>query len=406
MVFERHLCEKVWASHSLSNTTAVISTILCVITVPGNLLIVVSMAIDPHRQLKSSFNYFVVNLAFADLIIGCVTEPAFIGFHIRQSLSFPVAGTVWVLHLAYFIACTASLLSLSALTIDRYLSVTSMYKRDVRASKVFILSAGIWFVSVSFPMLYFAVGFYTFAFIFANTAVVASLVIVSFAYVRVYQKLRAQVLRWGSYRQRQMLNKAIIFERKLTKSFLIILAFFTFCLLPSCLMNYVISLCESCDCSTVHWLRDLQFLFTLVNCSSNQFLYAMRSHDFRRAFVTILRLRSVTCLKEILDKREMKIALKSLGSREYVYTHDGEKHGDTDVSHSECKRKLSLVNLTGREEVLLPDTGSEIVSDDEISKPQFDDNSNFCSGRDGLERSLFQGLSTREEVFLKNPSDI
>ncbi|KAK3746586.1 hypothetical protein QZH41_016652, partial [Actinostola sp. cb2023] len=79
------------APYSLSCTTATISAILCVITIPGNLLICIAMAKDPHHELRSPFNYFVVNLAVADLIVGTITEPAFVVFHCIVGVLAPKA---------------------------------------------------------------------------------------------------------------------------------------------------------------------------------------------------------------------------------------------------------------------------------------------------------------------------
>ena len=73
----------------------------------------------------------------------------------------------------------------------------------------------------------------------------------------------------------------------MTTSFLlIIISFLTFAV-PSLVMIYVINLCNSCSCVLIHWFRDLQYQFLLINSASNQFLYAWRMRSFRKAFQTI-----------------------------------------------------------------------------------------------------------------------
>ena len=47
----------------------------CMTTVPGNLLVVMAVFIDPNKDLRSPFMYFVANLAMADLLVGLVTDP-------------------------------------------------------------------------------------------------------------------------------------------------------------------------------------------------------------------------------------------------------------------------------------------------------------------------------------------
>lgn len=315
MVFSHNTCDRVWAPYSLSCTTATISAILCIITIPGNILICMVMVKDPHKELRSPFNYFVVNLAIADLTVGCVTEPSFVVYHIREALQYPVLERIWMVHLAYFIGCTASLFSLSALTIDRYLTITSLQKRTPKPKRIFACLGFIWVFSIAFPCLYFLTGFYLFAFIFANTAILVTLCIVTYAYIRVYLRLRSQVLRWGSLNQRQMKSRAILFEKKLTRSFLVILGFFIVCLIPNCSINYFISLCRSCNCTLIHWLRDIQFILTLISCSANQFLYAMRMSRFRRALTTVLKLQSCTLFKLISERRN---GLVQLNHREII----------------------------------------------------------------------------------------
>ena len=292
MVFMKNLCEDVHAPLATSVTTACLSLLLCLITVPGNILICIAIIKDPFQELSTSFNYFVLQLALSDVIVGIFTEPAFVVWHIREALGHGVMETIWIVHVTFFISCTASLLSLSALTLDRHLTVVSI-RRKLSTRSVVQICGVIWFLSLTIPCAYFAIGFYLFAFLFANTAVITTFVIVTFSYCRIYHKLRAQVSRWRSFCQDQIASKAMAMEKQLTRAFNLILMFFILCLVPSCVMIYIINLCDECDCIFIHWLRDLQFLLTLVNCSMNQFLYAWRMPNFRRAIAAILCSKSV-----------------------------------------------------------------------------------------------------------------
>lgn len=287
MIFVKDLCEGVHAPFSVSVTTSVVSMVLCLVTVPGNILICIAIIKDPFHELSTSFNYFILQLALSDAIVGILTEPAFVVWHIREALDYGVMETIWVVHLSYFVSCTASLLSLSALTLERYLTVVSIRRKLSPRSAVYI-SVVIWLLSLSLPCIYFITGFYLLAFIFANTAVIATFVIVTFSYCRIYHKLRAQISRWSSFQQGHFATKAIHMEKKLTKAFHLIITFFILCLIPSCVMIYIVNFCgRECNCTFVHWLRDLQFLLTLVNCTMNQFLYAWRMPTFRKAIVAI-----------------------------------------------------------------------------------------------------------------------
>jgi hypothetical protein len=82
-------------------------------------------------------------------------------------------------------------------------------------------------------------------------------------------------------------------ERKVTKMFLVVLIALLCCYGPSTIFIYAMSFCESCSCTTLHWFRDLQFLFAIMNSSVNFFCYALRSPRFRNAFAHILRIKKM-----------------------------------------------------------------------------------------------------------------
>ena len=288
MSFGSALCEDERAPFELSVTTATLSAILLVVTVPGNILICWAIVKDPNKELRSPFNYLVLNLAIADLITGVITEPSFVVFHVREALKFEVMNRVEIVHVPYFITCTASMLSIAALATERYLTVTSTYRRTYSRSRAVWTSVGIWMFSIVASFIYFATGFYTFVFVFANTTVIATLVIITFAYIRIYQSLHAHIEHGGTTRSDRMI---LNYEKKATRSFIFVLFVFICCNVSSCVMIYVILFCDVCACDVIHWLRDFQFLMALVNCSANQFLYAWRMPTFIRAFKVLLTLK-------------------------------------------------------------------------------------------------------------------
>lgn len=132
---------------------------------------------------------------------------------------------------------------------------------------------------------------------FANTTVVATLLIITFAYIRIYQSLHAHVDNVEATRSDRMMEQRVKYEKKATRSFLLVLFVFVCCNVSSCVIIYIILLCDVCSCDVIHWLRDFQFLMALVNCSANQFLYAWRMPTFKRAFKVLLRFkeRRVEC---------------------------------------------------------------------------------------------------------------
>ena len=57
-------------SKELSILSAPLSLFSALLNIPGNLLVIVVIAADPFKNLRTPFNYLVANLAFADLIVG------------------------------------------------------------------------------------------------------------------------------------------------------------------------------------------------------------------------------------------------------------------------------------------------------------------------------------------------
>ena len=281
-MFSAGLCEGVWAPYALSVTTATCAAVLCVATVPGNALICWAIIRDPYKELKSSFNYFVLNLAMADLFIGAVTEPVFVWYHASEALHHEVLALRWLVYTSYFMTCAASVLSIAALSFDRHLTITSTYRRTLQPSRAIAVSVAIWALSLSVPALHFVTGFYAFAFIFANTALVVTIAVLVFSIVRIHRRLRTHLAQVGATFDRRHHQRRVLTERKVTKYFLFILVSFICCSVPSCAMIYVINLCDNCSCQLIHWFRDFQYLMILFNSSTNQFLYAWRMPAFQK----------------------------------------------------------------------------------------------------------------------------
>ena len=284
MKFSTNLCDDVWAPLSTSVTTASVSAILCLVTFPGNFLICWAIIKDPNRELKSPFNYLILNLAIADFFIGIVTEPVFVWYHAAEAMHYQVLGLRWLVYMSYFMSSTASILSIAALATDRYMAVTSTTTRKLSSSKAIAASVAIWVISVGLSFLYFATGFYTLAFIYANTAIIITLVLLLFYFVRIVRRLNSHEKHMKTVVGHGTQRKGLHIEKRVTKCFLLIFLSFFLCSFPSFVMIYVINLCSTCSCVLIHWFRDLQYLLVLVNSSCNQFLYAWRMSSFRRAF--------------------------------------------------------------------------------------------------------------------------
>ncbi|KYM99089.1 Octopamine receptor [Cyphomyrmex costatus] len=140
--------------HYLPNWTDLILaglfTMLIIVTIVGNTLVIA--AVITTRRLRSVTNCFVSSLAAADLLVGLAVMPPAVLLQMRYSLK--LTGGTWELGeiLCDFwvsldiLLCTASILSLCAISIDRYLAVTQplIYSRRRRSKRL----AGLMIVAV------------------------------------------------------------------------------------------------------------------------------------------------------------------------------------------------------------------------------------------------------------------
>lgn len=136
---------------------SVIFGLIIVGTVLGNLL--VCAAIGLTRKLRTASNLLIVSLAVSDLLVGTIDMPF--------ALVYDVMGR-WVLGQATcdlwtsvdVLVCTASILNLCMISIDRYLTVTKpfVYATAVKRApaRIFVMIGLVWVLStvISVPPLF------------------------------------------------------------------------------------------------------------------------------------------------------------------------------------------------------------------------------------------------------------
>ncbi|EDO32542.1 predicted protein [Nematostella vectensis] len=213
----------------------------------------------------------------------------------------------WLSQTTYFLCCTASLLSLAVLTVDRYLAITRpvWYRAEVSLKRVLLTSLATWVLSMAITSLYFLVGFVSYAFVFANVAILSTFLVFIFTYVRVFQILKEQMENLSAMEgvnaaaERRHIDR----EARITQTYMTVLIVFLACYVPSCIMIYLMNMCSTCSCELIHWFRDLQYILVVVNSLINPLVYAIRMPNFRRAILAMLKV-SMCCHSNIVRPPE------------------------------------------------------------------------------------------------------
>ena len=287
-------CMNTSAPDALSISTTSVSTLLLLFTVPTNLLVCFAIIIDPNRELKTQFNCLTFNLALADLIVGCVTEPVSIYAHVKEALAsshgHEVSPAVLkMFHVPYFISAMSSILSVSALALERYLAIKSpfRYRRYFNVKITIIFSLCIWIIAVGFGMLNLIFDYVFESFVFVNSGVLFTAVVVCFACYSIRKNLREASKQWRKTALQREIDA--LRQVKLTRTFAMMAGALLLCYAPACSMVYFINLCHQCSCDLVQWFRDVSFWLILLNSAINPYIYAIRTSSFRNAILKIIK---------------------------------------------------------------------------------------------------------------------
>lgn len=175
-------CTLVQAPKLLSIFSASITSVFIPVITAGNFLVILSVFKDPHKELRTAFNFFVVNLAIADLVVGMLTCPLALVTHIIEAegtLPSEMKRLRQSLHYSYFASVSASLLNLAALCIDRVIAIRSplRYRIELSFWHHVISAVGIWVIAVSVSCVYFEIGYEQMAMIMAIVSILFTFIV-------------------------------------------------------------------------------------------------------------------------------------------------------------------------------------------------------------------------------------
>lgn len=120
-----------------------------ILTIGGNVM--ACLAVRLSRRLWRVANCFVVTLAVTDLLLGLLVLPLSAALELRDG-KWPLGGILCNIYISMDVfLCTASILTLLAISVDRYLAITAPlnYSRRVTPLRVILALIAIWALSLT-----------------------------------------------------------------------------------------------------------------------------------------------------------------------------------------------------------------------------------------------------------------
>ncbi|XP_061596077.1 adenosine receptor A2b [Cololabis saira] len=324
----------------MNNLYIAIEVVIAVLSISGNVLVCWAVAIN--TTLKNATNYFLVSLAVADILVGCLAIPFAITISIGIHLDF-----YGCLFLACFVLVLtqSSIFSLLAIAIDRYLAVKIplRYKELMTGKTAREIIAILWILSFVIGLIPFfgwnlkysscaqspaenrsraasggpkardalqscelrcffesVVDMHYMVYFNFFVCVLLPLLIMLGIYVKIFTVARKQLRQIelkcvgnGDSQNQGLLQKEI----RAAKSLSIIVGLFALCWLPVHILNCLTLFYEQVDKPAV--VMYVAIILSHANSAVNPIIYAYRIQDFRNTFRKILT-RHVLCHKEEL----------------------------------------------------------------------------------------------------------
>ncbi|XP_026764724.2 5-hydroxytryptamine receptor 2C isoform X1 [Galleria mellonella] len=135
----------------VNNWWALVALVLVVCTAAGNVL--VCLAIYLERRLQNVTNYFLMSLAITDLLVAILVMPLGILTLVRGYFPLPaVYCLTWIC--LDVLLCTASIMHLCTISVDRYLSLRypMRFGRNKTRKRVTVKIAFVWILSTAMSL--------------------------------------------------------------------------------------------------------------------------------------------------------------------------------------------------------------------------------------------------------------
>uniref|UniRef100_A0A8C4Z1K0 G-protein coupled receptors family 1 profile domain-containing protein n=1 Tax=Gadus morhua TaxID=8049 RepID=A0A8C4Z1K0_GADMO len=296
---------------------SVLMVTLVIVIVAGNALVIMAFVVD--KTLRTQSNYFFLNLAISDFLVGTFCIPVYIPYNLtgRWMLGRGLCK-VWLL--MDYLLCTASVFNIVLISYDRFLSVTravryraqrNMTRQAVtKMVAVWLLAFLLYGPAILFWESFrghsivpanqcFAEFYFTWYFLLSASTFefFAPFVSVAFFNLCIYLNIRHRNKSMSACTEDSSASATVQQDlrpprgngaalSKIAKSLAIIVCIFGVCWAPYTLLMIIRAACSGA--CVEHYWYEMTFWLLWLNSAINPFLYPLCHSSFRRAFSKIL----------------------------------------------------------------------------------------------------------------------
>ncbi|KAJ4929654.1 hypothetical protein JOQ06_018677 [Pogonophryne albipinna] len=335
-----------------------------ILTVGGNML--VCLAVGLSRRLWRIANCFVVSLAVTDLMLGLLVLPFSASVELRSG-KWPLGGALCNIYISLdVLLCASSILTLMAISVDRYLVITAplSYSRRVTRLRVTLALITIWALSLAVSFVSIHLGWNTadyrvqhsdwgmgedkegyychfewnnnYVLVYTFGTFYLPLLLMCGMYLCIFRVAREQVKRIRAATPsfaRSASNAAIAREHKATVTLVAVLGGFVICWFPYFTLFTCMGIKENTN--PPNTLNSVVLWLGYFNSALNPILYPAFNRDFRKAYAELLRCRGSFSRK--LQLTHVSIHKRLTFTNGQMVSQQSEKHKNMDNNGTDAK---------------------------------------------------------------------
>ena len=259
---------------------SILPNFICILGVISHVLLIIAFVKDPLKCFKNSGTYLVGNLAVSDLLT-CLIGPVF-------QYCTPTEW-YWTIQPVLFAPTAVSVLTISSISLDRFLMVVYPMKHRVfmKGKVIIVWSACIWLISFIYP---------TKAFLLSTSSdtdqitihfgVVVVIIFAGLMYGFTYYKLKNQSRNFAlenvSNRQQQA---RVMKEKRFLRTIILIACIAVVCVVPSTIFySYAVVQKLFIDGLAARILNGICGAMFYINFAVNPMVYVLRLPNYRKTF--------------------------------------------------------------------------------------------------------------------------